>query len=162
MDFFSSFPPFWFIDKYHFSFLQHFPFESAEHLTDNKAVTFTTSEAGRCWNCFASQGVPWDYAAWPKSIYEIRSKLKPGALISLLYFKHMAFLEALHSGVLQAGLWLSRMAVILIPLLVAVFQYASTILLCLGLVAGCIWHWNALLLLLGCQRESIIIKINYI
>lgn len=48
--FFDSSPPFWFMGNYHSSFLQRFPFESAERLTDNKAVTFTTPEAGKSYN----------------------------------------------------------------------------------------------------------------
>lgn len=60
------------------------------------------------------------------------SKFKSGALNSLLYFNHVGFLEALHSGVLQLSLLLACIAIILIPLLV-VFQYVSTTLLCLVL-----------------------------
>lgn len=60
------------------------------------------------------------------------SKFKSGALNLLLSFNHVAFLQALHSGVLQLGLLLSCIAIILIPLLVA-FQYVSTTLLCLVL-----------------------------
>jgi len=85
-------------------------------------------------------------------------KFKSVALNWLRSFNHTAFLEALHSGVLQLGLLLSCIAI-------NINSSFSSVPICFNYItmpsaAGCIWHRNAVLLLLGCQREYIITKIN--